>query len=92
VELAGGFAAVADSQVRVFEHRDTMLAGWGARGRGLAHGTRDGAERKHGGVRAWHARQAATPSGGGMVSHARVTAWRAQARDERDFKQFAHRA
>ena len=41
-ELAGGFAAVADSQVRVFEHRDTMLAGWGASGRGLAHGTRDG--------------------------------------------------
>ena len=41
-ELAGGFAAVADSQVRVFEHRDTMLVGWGASGRGLAHGTRDG--------------------------------------------------
>ena len=41
-ELAGGFAVVADSQVRVFEHRDTMLVGWGASGRGLAHGTRDG--------------------------------------------------
>ena len=41
-ELAGGFAVVADSQVRVFEHRDTMLAGWGASGRGLARGTRDG--------------------------------------------------
>jgi hypothetical protein len=41
-ELAGGFAVVADSQVRVFEHRDTMVVGWGASGRGLARGTRDG--------------------------------------------------
>lgn len=41
-ELAGGFAVVAHSRVRVFEQRDTMLVGWGASGRGLARGTRDG--------------------------------------------------
>ena len=34
------------------------------------------------GVGEWHARQTATPSGGGMVPHARATAGRGQARDE----------
>lgn len=66
-ELAGGFAAVAASQVRVLSIATRcwldgalVVAGWRT-GRATA------AERKHGGVRAWHARQSATPSAGGMV-------------------------
>ena len=74
---------VADSRVRVLSIATRcwldgarVVVGWRA-GRATA------AERKHGGVRAWHARQAATPSGGGMVPHTCVTAGRGQARDER---------
>ena len=69
-ELEGGFAVVAGSQVRVLSIATRcwldgarVVADWRT-GRATA------AERKHGGVRAWHARQAATPSGGGMVQAA----------------------
>ncbi len=78
-ELAGGFAVVADSRVRVL----SIATRWWWDGARVVAGWRAGratvAERRHGGGRAWHARQAATPSGGGMVPHARVTAWRAMA-------------